>query len=143
MKNVTLFYKGHLTKVKTAVSKANEILATKQFYTMIRGYKQFDSSELSPDTISKLMEDSGQRIEVKVNWIWPVPQTRHNKITLSAWDFSSCVDRGVNNLIHETVLSMNCLHGIINHKPEPPDHLSLTAPWVIGSIAETLIAKNN
>lgn len=141
MKNVTLTYKGHLTKVKTAVSKANEILAAKQFYNMIRGYKQFDQNELSPETISQLLEDSGHRITVTVNWLFPIPRPSHKTITISAWDFSGNLAAGVNELIKGTVSSIDRLYAIQNNKPSSEYSTNQTAPWVIGSIAEILLVK--
>jgi len=141
MKNVHLHYTGNLKKVTNAVKKANEILASAQFYEQIRAYKKFDNSALSPDIISRLMQDSGHQIEVKVNWIIPTIKTRHDKINISGWDFSSNLATGVNNLIYETVNSIDCLYDILNNETEHRDSGSLTAPWVIGAIAEVMVLK--
>jgi len=142
MKNVSLLYSGNLKKVSTAVKKANEILSSPQFYEQIRAYKKFDNSPLSPEIISRLMQDSGHEIQVSVNWIIPIVNNKHNKISVSGWDFSSNLPTGVNNLIYETVNSIDCLYDILNN--ESSDHRSsgsLTAPWVIGAIAEVMVLK--
>lgn len=139
MKNVHLNYNGSLKKVRNAVDKANEILSSAQFYDQIRAYKKFDNSALSPEIISNLMQDSGHQIEVSVNWIIPQVKTRYNKISVSGWDFSSNLATGVNNLIYETVNSIDCLYDIINNETGERSSNSLTAPWVIGAIAEVMV----
>lgn len=141
MKNVNLRYNGKIKKVSNAVAKANEILASEQFYDQIRAYKKFDNSALSPEIISRLMQDSGHQIDVSVNWLSPNVKTRHNKISLSGWDFSSNLATGVNNLIYETVNSVDCLYDILNNEPNQRSSGSLTAPWVIGAIAEVMVLK--
>ncbi|PBQ31225.1 hypothetical protein CNR22_05410 [Sphingobacteriaceae bacterium] len=142
MKNVSLHYNGKLKKVSIAVNKANEILSSTQFYEQIRAYKKFDNSPLSPEIISRLLQDSGHQIEVTVNWIVPIVKTKHNKISVSGWDFSSNLPAGVNNLIYETVNSMDCLYNILNNESVPSyNQGSLTAPWVIGAIAEVMVLK--
>jgi hypothetical protein len=139
MKNVHLNYNGSLKKVRSAVDKANEILSSAQFYDQIRAYKKFDNSALSPEIISNLMQDSGHQIDVYVNWIIPQVKTRYNKISVSGWDFSSNLATGVNNLIYETVNSIDCLYDIINNETSERSNNSLTAPWVIGAIAEVMV----
>ncbi len=141
MKNVHLHYAGNLKKVNNAVTKANEILSSAQFYDQIRAYKKFDNSALSPEIISRLMQDSGHRIEVKVSWIVPTIKTRHDKINVSGWDFSTNLPAAVNNLIYETVNSIDCLYDILNNESVHRDSGSLTAPWVIGAIAEVMVLK--
>jgi len=141
MKNVNLHYSGSLTKVSSAVKKANEILGSSQFYDQIRAYKKFDNSALSPEIISRLLQDSGHQIEVSVNWFIPTTKTKYNKISLSGWEFSSNLPAGVNNLIYETVNSIDCLYDILNNENNPRSSGSLTAPWVIGAIAEVMVLK--
>ena len=141
MKNVHLLYSGNVRKVCNAVSKANEILGSAQFYDQIRAYKKFDNSALSPEIISRLMQDSGHQIEVKVNWIVPLVKTKHDRISISGWDFSSNLATGVNNLIYETVNSIDRLYDILNNDSDSKDEVSLTAPWVIGAIAEVMVLK--
>lgn len=138
MNNVRLQYSGNLKKVQVAVNKANEILSSFQFYDQIRAYKKFDNSALSPDVISRLMQESGHSIEVSVNWVLPVVQIRHNKICVSGWDFSSNIGTAVNNLIYETVNSIDCLYHLTNDEEPQSEATSLTAPWVIGAIAEVM-----
>lgn len=142
MKNVSLHYNGKLKKVSLAVSKANEILSSTQFYEQIRAYKRFDNSPLSPEIISRLLQDSGHQIEVTANWIVPIVKTKHNKISVSGWGFSNNLPAAVNNLIYETVNSMDCLYTILNNESVPAyNQGSLTAPWVIGAIAEVMVLK--
>lgn len=138
MNHVYLHYTGGLKKVSDAVNKANKILGSSEFYEQIRAYKQFDSSALSPEQISRLMEESGHRIEVVVNWIIPNVRTRHNKICVSGWDFSNNLSAGVNNLIYETVNSIDCLYDLLNSSDARKESASVTAPWVIGTIAEVM-----
>ena len=140
MKNVSLQYKGSLKKVSLAVNKANEILNSEEFYNQIRAYRKFDNSTLSPEVISRLMQDSGHKIEVSVNWIVPIANPRHDKIHVSGWDFSPVMGTGVNNLIYETVHCIDCLYEALHKNGMQRKSANLTAPWVIGAIAE-LMAK--
>ena len=141
MKHVNLFYSGHLRKVSSAVAKANEILGSEEFYDQIRAYKKFDNSPLSPEIISRLMQDFGHRIEVNVNWFVPSTRTKHDRINVSGWEFSSNLATGVNNLIYETVNSIDCLYDILNNENNQRGSVNLTAPWVIGAIAEVMVLK--
>jgi hypothetical protein len=138
MKNVSLNYAGNLKKVKSAVSKANEILSSADFYNQIRAYKKFDNSALSPEIIARLMQESGHEISVYVNWVIVSPNTKFDRITLSGWDFSSNLASGVNTIIYETVNSIDSLYNILNNDHEHhPDRQ--TASWVIGAIAEVMV----
>lgn len=139
MKHVHLHYSGKIKKVKSAVDKANEILGSSEFYEQIRAYKRFDSSTLSPEVISRLMQESGHRIEVRVNWIVPNIKTKHDRICLSGWEFSAKLGTGVNNLIHETVNCMDNLYDMMNSEKEARNYGQHTAPWVIGAIAEIMV----
>lgn len=139
MKNVHLFYEGKIQRVKTAVAKANEILSRPEFYDQIRAYKKFDNSALSPEIISRLMQESGHRITVSVNWVIPIAGPKYDKIVVSGWDFSNNLATGVNTLIYETVNSIDCLYDILNNDAPNKQADSLTAPWVIGAIAEVMV----
>ncbi len=139
MKNVHLSYEGNIKRVKTAVTKANEILSRPEFYDQIRAYKKFDNSALSPEIISRLMQESGHRIVVSVNWIIPITSPQYDKIVVSGWDFSNNLATGVNTLIYETVNSIDCLYDILNNDTPHKQADSLTAPWVIGAIAEVMV----
>lgn len=142
MKNVQLHYSGSIKKVKNAVNKANEVLSSDEFYNQIKAYYRFDNSTLSPEVISDLMQDSGQLIEVSVNWIIPTAKTRHDRINLSAWDFSSQLGTAVNTLIYETVFSMDRLHALRNNPGQMMKN-SLTASILIGTIAEVMVTPKN
>lgn len=139
MKNVSLKYTGNLKKVKTAVSKANEILSSADFYNQIRAYKKFDNSALSPEIIARLMQESGHEITVHVNWVITSPATKFDKIILSGWDFSSNLATGVNTLIYETVNSIDSLYNILNADKTSHRTERQTASWVIGAIAEVMV----
>lgn len=139
-KNVHLTYSGKIRKIKAAVDKTNEILASPQFYDQIRAYKKFDNSALSPEIIARLMQESNHEIIVKVNsLIPPVSATHYNKITLWHWDFSNNLGHGVNLLIHETVNAIDCLYDILNNENGTRSQDNLTAPWIIGAIAEVMV----
>jgi hypothetical protein len=139
MKQVKLIYRGKLKKVITAVNKANEILGSIEFYTQIRAYKQFNNSALSPEIISRLMQESGHEIEVKINWFMPNLKTSYDRISISAWDFSSNLGTGVNTLIFETVKAIDNLYDILHQEVGGNEADRHTAPWVIGAIAEVMV----
>lgn len=139
MKNVHLNYEGQIRKVKSAVNKANEILSRPEFYDQIRAYRKFDNSALSPEIISRLMQESGHQITVSVNWIIPITGPKYDKIVVSGWDFSPNLATAVNSLIYETVNSIDCLYDILNNDSHAKQADSLTAPWVIGAIAEVMV----
>jgi hypothetical protein len=138
-KNIQLVYTGKVKKVRTAVEKTNEILSSREFYSQIRAYRRFDNSALSPDVIAKLMEESGHVIKIKTSWFMPdSASTTHNTIKVCTWNFSTNLALGVNTLIYETVNSIDCLYDILyNEKHRQGD--SMTAPWVIGAIAEVMV----
>jgi hypothetical protein len=139
MKNVCLNYTGNLKKVKIAVTKANEILSSVDFYNQIRAYKKFDNSSLSPEIIARLMQESGHEITIKVNWIITSPSTKFDKIILPAWDFSDNLATGVNTIIYETVNSIDSLYNILNDEQGDLHAERHTACWVIGAIAEVMV----
>jgi hypothetical protein len=139
MKNVKLKYAGNFKRVKVAVEKANEILSSPEFYNQIKAYKKFDNSSLSPEIISRLMQESDHEIIVRVNWLIPVSSTLYDRITVSGWDFSNNLATAVNNLIYETVNSIDCLYDILNNDHHHRETDTLTAPWVIGAIAEVMV----
>ena len=141
MKNVHLSYTGNIKKVKTAVEKANEILATEEFYNLIRCYKNVESNSFSPEIISRLMKDSGHQIVVKVSWFAPITLGKPGRIIISGWDFSNNLGAGVNTLVYETVQSLDCLYGISSNKKEIQSSINHTASWLIGAIAETMVVK--
>jgi nucleoside-specific outer membrane channel protein Tsx len=141
MKNVTLYYSGKSRNVNAAVNKANEILASESFYQQIRAYHQFDNSAFSPEVIARLMESSGHRIKVKVNWFVPILRTNHDKITVSGWGFSSNLAAEVHNLIYETVNSIDSLYDVLSNPSQSQKSVNHSVPWVIGTIAEIMVVN--
>jgi hypothetical protein len=138
MKNIRLKYSGRVKRVARAVDKANEILECQEFYDLIRAYKNFDNSALSPEVIARLMQDSGHQIHVKVHAFLPILPSQHDKIFVSIWDFGRSVGANVNMLIYETVNCMDSLYDILNTEAAQRTSGNHTAPWVIGAIAEVM-----
>lgn len=143
MKNVQLYYSGTISKVRSAVEKANEILCSEELYEMIKVNGNYDNSNLSSETLTKLMQESGHEIEVSVNWIVPIVNNTHDKIVLSGWDFSSELGFGVNMLINETVCSIDRLHELLNRNGQQRPTRYFTAPYIIGAIAQNMVVNNH
>lgn len=140
-KYVRLIYLGQVTKVRSAVNKANEILSNPEFYDQIRGYKKFDNTDLSPEVIADLMEENSHEININLSFLMLTSSaavTSSSNITLSYWNFSKDLPSAVNTLIHETVNAMDRLHSLIQQKPMESKPRP-TAPWVIGAIAEIMV----
>ena len=142
-KNVKLLYDGKIRKVRIAVNKANEILADPEFYNQIRAYTKFNENDLSPDAVSKLMEESEHRILVNVSFVMPIASAQtmnHDEIRVSYWNFNKALPAGVNTLVHHTVNAIDIFNAIKNNnrlRKKFPEGNS--APWVIGAIAEIMV----
>lgn len=138
MKNVKLNYSGNIKKVRQAVARANIILGSEVFYSQIRAYKTFNSSLLSPEVISDLLQKSGHTIDVKVSWLLPNLKTRKDIICISGWDFSNKIPKAVNQLIYETVNSIDYFYHVSSNNRDVYQPECVTACWVIGTIAEIM-----
>lgn len=140
-KHVRLVYPGTVRKAKEAVKKANEILGNPEFYDQIRGYRTFDTTDLSPEVIAGMMEDGDHRITVDLSVLilnTKAASSSPERITLSYWNFSTHLPSAVNTLIHETVNAMDRFRNQAKNKPLE-NRPQPTAPWVIGAIAEIMV----
>ncbi len=139
-KNVRLIYLGRIKKIRAAVRKANEILADPEFYDQIKGYRQFNYTDLTPDEIARQMQENNYEIIVQVSllsFFLPAYTNSGNKIVVSYWNFSSDLPSAVNSLIHETVNAIDFL----NHHSKGMKYYNerAAAPWIIGAIAEVMV----
>lgn len=141
---VKLVYTGRLKKIQAAVSKANEILFSPQFYDKIRQQSRFDFTELSPSQIADIMEqaDYSIRVESAFKPIANASTSSAELITLSSIRFSRHLPTAVNTLVHETVHAIDFLNGELEftHDGNSSAGQERTAPWVIGEIAEKMVS---
>ncbi|PQJ08955.1 hypothetical protein CJD36_021335 [Flavipsychrobacter stenotrophus] len=141
-----LHYSGNNKKIAFAVEAANKILRDPSFYNRIDTIARFDNSEYSGHRIVNEFQKLGRVIEVTDYWrpiAWANAKTV-TKIKINSAKLRRSHSSITNTLIHETVHAVDWItNGEWNytHSGNSPEGQSATAPWIIGSIAESMVNK--
>lgn len=146
-KHIYLKYTGSRKSIINAVTAANKVLNSPNFYTQIRALTRLDNTDSSAVQIANLLETATDTIEIVARFM-PIANaktTTASRIKVSTWNFSDELSIAVNTLIHETVHAIDWkdgkqtfTHSSNNNSDHKQDY---TAPWQIGAIAERMITS--
>ena len=144
-----LRYLGKHTKLKTAVTKANEVLGNEDFYHRIQQCSKFDNTKLTPTQIAGTIKAFDQHVNIRTWWN---PFSSANAKTGNSKTISMNTAKIkkrrklkyiVNTLVHEYVHAVDFENGrpldfthVDNENDGEEDN---TAPWAIGKIAEDMV----
>ena len=138
-----LEYNGSNAAIATAVKEANIILNSPDFYSKISAIQRFDNTTQSGLQIADDIKNLRRTVEVEEYWN---PFGANAKTVFVIKLNSAKLRRShasiTNTVIHETVHAVDWWTNNkwdYTHDSNNPEGQENTAPWVIGSIAETLV----
>lgn len=141
-KHVQLLYRGSISRIKVAVSKANEILGDPEFYHQIKSYDKFENTVLSPFYLAKIIEECSVQILVDSSPFFSLKASRivaHDHITLNRRDFRKSMAERIDLLIYLTVEALATRYKTIKKETDPFNRLRAAPPIVIGHIARVMV----
>lgn len=141
---LNIHYSGGNKKIINAVIEANKIISNTEFYKQIERINSFYNSSYSGLQISTEMKNLTKTVEVLVYWN---PFTKSNAKTQNAIkvntaklhrDLKSITNTLIHELVHFVDWSVNSKWDY-THKGQAYETIPVSAPYVIGAIAESLI----
>lgn len=145
-------YRGNYEQVKIAVEDANEVLYSREFYELIKQHKNFNCTEITPEKISEILQETDLEVEVKTY----KPKWRYSKVLgyfvrskpknvfLNSRKLYRNTSSITNTIVHEYVHAVdNHIDNSIIEFGHNCGTFKNTAPYTIGNIAEIMIDGNN
>jgi hypothetical protein len=138
-----LNYSGSNIKIIESVKKANEILADTGFYNQVNAIREFDNTVYSGHQILAEMK-SIKTVEITEYFKRHTRTTAktQTKISINTAKLNRSLASIVNTLVHESIHAADWLvnrHWNYTHKTQYEEIPPISAPYIIGSIAEGMV----
>jgi hypothetical protein len=141
--HVQLHYSGSKPKIIEAVTEANRILLSEEFYTQLNNIQKFDNTTYSGNQIAKEM-NAIKTIEVTEyhKRFTKANAKTQTEIKMNTAKLERTLASRTNTLIHETIHAIDWLTNNqwdYTHRTQYEEIPPVSAPSVIGALAEKLV----